>query len=94
MAMCKDCVHFVREQEQDGNITAERCEINRSPAICGKKLLTVKEVAIIMGLSIQTLYNWINSRKIPYYKVGHSVRFKLKDIEQKIEEGRVEEIKL
>lgn len=37
--------------------------------------MTINELAIETGLSIQTLYKMVNQRRIPYTKVGRLLRF-------------------
>lgn len=54
-------------------------------------LLDVRELSELTGLSVYTLYSWINQRKIPYVKVGRLVRFEPKKIEERIEENSVKE---
>ncbi|MEK6645318.1 MAG: helix-turn-helix domain-containing protein [Candidatus Firestonebacteria bacterium] len=55
-----------------------------------KRLLKVEEVAECLGLGKQTLYNMVSERKIPFVKLGKSLRFDVKDIDALIERGRVE----
>lgn len=57
-----------------------------------KRLLTVPEVAEYLGFGKQTIYNMISERKIPFVKLGKSVRFDVKDIDVLIEKGRVEAV--
>lgn len=49
------------------------------------KLLTKKEMASFLGISLNTLNIWIYRRKIPYLKLGKAknsgVRFDLAEIE-------------
>lgn len=47
-----------------------------------EKLLTPKEVSDSLGISLGTLYVWTHSRKIPYLKVGHLLRFRQRDLEE------------
>lgn len=56
-----------------------------------KLLINVKQLSESTGLSVFTLYSWINQRRIPYVKVGRLVRFDPKKIEKWIEEKTVEE---
>ncbi len=39
------------------------------------KLLTYKEAAEILGLSDQTLRQWVCEGRIPFIKLGRAVRF-------------------
>jgi len=47
-----------------------------------KQYLSAKEVSRYMGISIHTVYLWIQLKKIPYYKIGKVVRFNLQEIDQ------------
>ena len=40
-----------------------------------KILIDVKQLSESTGLSVFTLYSWINQKRIPYVKVGRIVRF-------------------
>ena len=56
-----------------------------------KLLINVKQLSELTGLSIFTLYSWINQKKIPYVKVRRLVRFDPGKIEKWIEGNSVEE---
>lgn len=43
--------------------------------------LTVPEVAQMLRVSRQTIYNMIREGKIPHFRVGSKVRFNRKDVE-------------
>lgn len=43
--------------------------------------LTVPEVAQVLRVSRQTIYNMIRTGKIPHFRVGTKVRFNRADIE-------------
>ncbi len=47
-----------------------------------KLLINVKQLSESTGLSVFTLYSWINQKRIPYVKVGRLVRFDQKKIEK------------
>lgn len=49
-----------------------------------KKPLSVKEVSEILKLHITTVYNLCNQGKLPYFKIGGLIKFKLEDIEPMI----------
>lgn len=40
-----------------------------------KMLLTIKETAEVLKISVSTLYKWIHERKIEYVKIGSRVLF-------------------
>jgi len=56
-----------------------------------KLLINVKQLSESTGLSVFTLYSWINQKRIPYVKVGRLVRFEPRKIEEWIEGNSVEE---
>ena len=56
-----------------------------------KLLINVKQLSESTGLSVFTLYSWINQKRIPYVKVGRLVRFDPKKIEKWIEAKTIEE---
>lgn len=43
--------------------------------------LTVPEVAKLLRISRQTIYNMIRTGKLPHFRVGNKVRFNRTDIE-------------
>lgn len=45
------------------------------------KLLTKIEVAELFQVSLRTIDNWIETRKVPYIKLGKSVRFRQNELE-------------
>jgi excisionase family DNA binding protein len=53
-------------------------------------LIKEEEASRILGLSIQTLRNdRASKRRIPFLKLGKSVRYRLSDLEQYIESCRI-----
>lgn len=52
-------------------------------------LLTVSEVAKILGLKESTVRQWIYMRHVSYVKVGRSVRIESEVIQDLIERGTV-----
>jgi excisionase family DNA binding protein len=46
------------------------------------KRLTAKQVAEMLGLDRQTIYNWAKTGRIPCIKFRHRMRFRLGDIER------------
>jgi len=51
------------------------------------KLLTYKEAAEILGLSDQTLRQWVSGERIPFIKLGKAVRFSPQMINDMILKG-------
>ena len=54
-----------------------------------EKLLSVSQLAEILGLKQITIYEWVHQRKIPFVKLGKRVLFRKQDIENFIESNRV-----
>ena len=46
-----------------------------------EQTMTVEEVAKLLRVSRQTIYNMIRAGKIPHFRVGNKVRFSRADIE-------------
>ena len=57
-------------------------ELHKETAIEFKERLTSKEAAKYLNLSVKTLANLCCDKKIPYYKVGKSREFLLKDLKK------------
>lgn len=55
-----------------------------------ERLLDVKLTAELLGIKPVTLRLWISQKKVPYYKVGKSIKFKPSEIETWINATRVE----
>ena len=45
-------------------------------------LLTRKETASILGISLPTLHEWTLAGKLPAYRIGTRVRYKRAEVEQ------------
>lgn len=56
------------------------------------ELLTIKEVADLLKVSVASIRRLQQGRKIPFIKVGGSVRFSKTDIEDYLKRIRVEPI--
>jgi excisionase family DNA binding protein len=53
------------------------------------RLMTIKQAAEYLGTTPATLYTKIWRREIPFIKLGRSVRFDVKDLEELIDDSRV-----
>lgn len=53
------------------------------------KLLTLRDCAERTGHRESTWRAWVLRRKVPFYRVGRSVRVSERDLEALIEQGRV-----
>jgi len=56
-----------------------------------RRLLNVKEVSELTGLSKNTIYCWVSQRRIPFVKCGRLTKFDLQKIDEWIEENSVQE---
>jgi len=53
-----------------------------------KRLFTVKQAACYLAMAPKTLYNLAYARRIPTVKLGRSLRFDLKDLDDLIAANR------
>ncbi|MFA5459796.1 MAG: helix-turn-helix domain-containing protein [Candidatus Paceibacterota bacterium] len=56
-----------------------------------KELLSTTETAELLGISKNTLYEWIIQKKIPHFKVGRLVKFKREDLEDWLKKKKMED---
>ncbi len=54
-----------------------------------KRFLGIKQLAEYLGVRESTLYAWVHTRQIPYYKIGRLVKFKLFEIDRWLEEKKI-----
>ncbi len=59
-----------------------------------RRLLSVRETAKILGISIHTLYSWVSQRKIPFVKCGRRTEFDTKDLDVWIERNKTRQREL
>jgi len=55
-------------------------------------LMTPKELAEFLGISKSSVYLLVETRKLPFYKVGGSLRFRFGDVEEYLKGVRIEPI--
>jgi excisionase family DNA binding protein len=55
----------------------------------GVRLLNVREAARFLGTTPKTLYTMAWRRDIVFVKIGRSLRFDVKDLEQMIEKAKI-----
>lgn len=55
-----------------------------------KEFFAIKELSEYLLVRVKTLYAWAKSGKIPAYKVNGALRFKVQEIKDFIESGRVD----
>jgi len=56
-------------------------------------LITPKELALLLKVSGTTIYRIIEGRKISFYKINGSIRFRLVDVEAYMNTNRFEPLK-
>ena len=56
-----------------------------------RRLLNVKEVSELTGLSRNIVYCWVSQRRIPFVKCGRLTKFDLQKIDEWIEKNSVQE---
>ena len=54
------------------------------------KLLTIKEVAELLNISVVTVRRIMKRHEIVYYKLGGSIRFKQQDVESYLSQQKKE----
>lgn len=45
------------------------------------KLIDIKALSELLSVKPKTIYDWVHRNEIPYYKIGHLVRFEYKEIQ-------------
>jgi excisionase family DNA binding protein len=53
-----------------------------------ERLLTARELAELLGFAPATIVDWAEARKIPSFKLGGRLRFRLSEVEVWLEEQR------
>ena len=54
--------------------------------------LSVQEIAQYLGISKETVYRWLESKKIPAHKIGKQWKFQVSEINSWIKSGRASEL--
>lgn len=47
-----------------------------------RKLINIDELSVLWSIPKSTLYNWVNQRRLPYVKLGRSLRFDVIQLEE------------
>ncbi|MBA7651779.1 hypothetical protein ES703_59599 [subsurface metagenome] len=47
-----------------------------------KRLINIHELSAYTGFSSSALYSMVSQKRIPYVKIGHSIRFDLQKIDE------------
>lgn len=59
-----------------------------------QEILNIDELSEYLKIKKSSLYSKVERKEIPYYKIGHLVRFKKSDIDAWMEESKVETLDL
>jgi len=54
------------------------------------EFLNTDQLAILLGISRTSVYRLISRRMIPFYKIGHNIRFKKSDVLDFLDKNCVE----
>lgn len=57
-----------------------------------REYITVRELARYLSVKEKTVYSWVESGKIPAYKICGALRFSLKEINAFIQKSRVKPV--
>lgn len=52
-----------------------------------EKWCSVDEISDYLGVSRETIYRWIDNKKIPSYKVGRQWKFKISEVDEWVKRG-------
>lgn len=75
---------------EDMELKARLERIERNALLAAKNVLTVKDVALLTGLSVSYIYHLTSKNKIPYYKGGGKmIYFKRSEIETWLLQSKV-----
>lgn len=56
------------------------------------EFLSTEQLALFLGLSKTSVYRLMSQRRIPFYKLGHNVRFKRADVLEYLERNCIKSI--
>ena len=54
-----------------------------------RRLISIDELSALWSVPKATLYNWVNQGRLPYVKLGRSLRFDLVQIEEHRERATI-----
>ncbi|MHB1854853.1 MAG: helix-turn-helix domain-containing protein [Acidimicrobiales bacterium] len=55
-----------------------------------KPPLSIEQAAAFLNVEVRWMRRAVSERRLPYYKVGHNVRFRQQDLEEFLAGGRIE----
>ena len=53
------------------------------------EILTIREASLFLGVSVSTLYKWVEGKRISYKKLGRLVKFTKADLENFLAQNTV-----
>jgi excisionase family DNA binding protein len=53
-----------------------------NPDVPPRKLIRIEELSALWSVPKSTLYNWVSQGRLPYVKLGRSLRFDVVEIEE------------
>jgi excisionase family DNA binding protein len=56
-----------------------------------ERWLSVEEIGLHLGVSKETVYRWLEKKKIPAHKLGRLWKFKASEVDQWVSNGGAEE---
>jgi excisionase family DNA binding protein len=56
-----------------------------------ERWLSVEEISKHLGVSKETIYRWVEKRKIPAHKLGRQWKFKVSEVDEWVTSGGAEE---
>lgn len=59
-----------------------------------KEILNIDEVSEYLCIKKSSLYSKVERKEIPYYKIGHLIRFKKSDIDLWMEKSKIDPLKV
>jgi len=57
------------------------------------KLITIKELSTFLQVKVNTLYSWVNTGTIPFYKLNGLLRFDMREIEDWVGKSRQSDLR-
>lgn len=57
-----------------------------------EKWSNLEEIADHLGVSKDTIRNWIKKEAIPYYRIGKQYKFRISEVDEWVESGKSAEI--
>ena len=55
--------------------------------------VSVQDIAHYLGISKETVYRWLEAKKIPAHKIGRQWKFKISEIDIWVKNGEAQDFK-